>query len=156
VGDPCVLGALGALYATIKGTEADRLFLKPFPRAPQQSDQPAHNTQHREDLLSRVGSVIVVSGNRDDGSGGVTNSPGVFEEVDIAKRLGKFIIPIGATGHAAHEVWKCAMKSTNQYLPGLAVAHELETLGNSAATNEQLLNAVFAILAAAERVVAGH
>lgn len=155
LGEQCVLGALGALYATIKGAEADRLFVKPFPRAPQPADQLAHNTRHREDLLSRAGSVIVVSGNRDDGSGGVTNSPGVFEEVDIAKRLGKFIIPIGATGHSAHDVWKRAVKNTNQYLPGLAVAHELETLGSSSASNEQLLNAVFAILSAAENAVAG-
>ncbi len=154
LGEQCVLGALGALYATVKGAEADRVLVRPFPRASQPSDQPAQNTRHREDLLSRAGSVIVISGNRDDGKGGVTQSPGVFEEVEIAKRLGKFIIPIGATGHAAQEVWKRAVASPTEYLPGLVLADELTILGNPAASDAELLNATFAILRAAEKVVA--
>lgn len=83
-------------------------------------------------------------------------SPGVFEEVQIAKRLGKFIIPIGATGHAAHEVWKHAVASPNEYLPGLVLSDELTILGNPAASNEELLNATLALLRAAEQAVAGR
>jgi len=156
LGEQCVLGALGALYATVKGTEADRLLVRPFPRAPRPSDQPAQNLRHREDLLSRAGSVIVISGNRDDEKGGVTQSCGVFEEVAIAKRLGKFVIPIGATGHAAQEIWKLVVAKPNDYLPGLTVADELALLGSPAASNAELLNATFKILHAAERAAASH
>ena len=32
------------------------------------------------------------------------NSTGVIEEYEIAKKLGKIIIPIGSTGFAAHQI----------------------------------------------------
>lgn len=153
LGEQSVLGALGSLYAATKGTEADRVLVRPFPRSPKKSDQSTYNTRHREDLISRAGSIIVLAGNKDDGSGGVVDSTGVFEEVEIARRLGKFIIPIGATGHVALKVWEQAVKNQNDYLPGLRVNKQLKILGNAKASNEQLLKATFSILSAIEKFV---
>ena len=99
---------------------------------------------------------VVIAGNRErsKGSGEIEPSPGVFEEVDIALRERKPVIPIGATGHAAREIWEKAMREPEHYLPELEVKGELEVLGDSNATDKQLLNALFEVLAKSERAVA--
>jgi hypothetical protein len=153
LGEQCVVGALGQLYNSVKGADADRVLVKPFPRAHSKADQPTQNTRHREDLLSRVGAVVVVAGNKGEPGAPIQQSSGVLEEVSIALRLHKFIIPIGATGHVAHAVWQQAIKSPEKYLPGLDVLSALRTLGDVHATNETLLSATIDILSAAEKAV---
>ena len=156
LGEQCVIGALNALYETIKGINDDRVLVRPFPRAPVPSDQQIQNTRHREDLLSRIGAVVVVAGNKLDANGLICPSSGVLEEVAIALRLGKFIIPVGATGHVAETIWKQAMSNQEQYLPGLNVVEELRILGDKGASNEILLNSVFSILNSAEKAVSAR
>jgi hypothetical protein len=151
LGEQCVLGALRALFGIPKGAEMERLVVRPFPRA-KDGDQQAQNTYHREELIARSGVVIVLSGNRGTPTGTEVSS-GVLEEVEIAKRQRKFVIPIGATGHAARKIWEAANADPEQYLPGIKARSELRVLGNSSATNEQLLNALFALLAKAEKAV---
>jgi hypothetical protein len=155
LGEQCVLGALNALYETIKG-DADRVLVRPFPRSPFPSDQQAQNTKHREDLLSRIGAVVVVAGNKIDTNGQACPSSGVIEEVEVALRLGKFIIPVGATGHVAEQIWTQAMTEPERYLPGLKAQEELSALGDKSASNEKLLNAVFSILHSAEKAVSAR
>jgi hypothetical protein len=151
LGEQCVIGALRALYGIPKGVELERLVVRPFPRA-ENADQRAQNTHHREELIGRSGVVVVIAGNRAKG-GGTELSPGVLEEVEIARREGKFIIPIGATGHAARKVWEDASADPDPFLPGIKAKNELAVLGNSSATNEQLMNALFKLLAKAEKAV---
>lgn len=153
LGELCVLGALRALYGIPKGAELERLVVRPFPRA-QDGDQDAQNTNHREELLARSGSVVVISGNRPKDGGGVEQSKGVLQEVEIARRLRKFVIPIGATGHVAKKIWEEANAAPDKFLPGIKSHRELAALGNSMATNEELINALFALLAKTTKAVA--
>ena len=152
LGDQCVLGALRALYGIPKGAELERLVVRPFPRA-ENGDQQAQNTSHREELVARSGVVVVMSGNRAKPAGGTEISPGVLEEVEIARRQRKFVIPIGATGHAARKIWEAASAEPEQFIPGIKARTELSVLGNSTATNEQLTNALFALLVKAGKAV---
>jgi len=149
LGEQCVNGALRALYGIPKGADLERLVVRPFPRT-KKANQQQQNTRHREDLIARSGVVVVLSGNREQ-SGGTVISPGVLEEVDIALREGKYVIPVGATGHAARKVWNDAIANSERYLPGLKGRKELTTLGDSMATNDQLIEALFALLGKAER-----
>lgn len=149
LGEQCVIGALRALYGIPKGADLERLVVRPFPRATKVNQQ-EQNTRHREDLIARSGVIIVMAGNREQ-AGGTEISPGVLEEVNIALREGKRLIPIGATGHAARKVWEKAVADPERYLPGLKASRELTTLGDSKATNEQLINALFGILEKAEK-----
>jgi hypothetical protein len=152
LGEQCVLGALRALYGIPKGSETERLVVRPFPGSGGH-EQKQQNTRHREELIARSGVVLVVAGNRAR-VGGVECSPGAMEEVEIALREGKFIIPIGATGHAARIVWERASAEPARFLPGIKAQSELKVLGNSSASNEQLLGAVFRLLSKAEKSVA--
>lgn len=151
LGEQCVLGALRALYGIPKGADLERLVARPFPRV-EWTNQQVQNTRHREDLIARSGVVVVMAGNRELASG-TEISPGVLEEVDIAPREGKRVIPVGATGHAARKIWEKAVADPERYLPRLKAKRELAALGDSNATNEQLLNAIFGLLAKAERAV---
>lgn len=149
LGEQCVVGALRALFGTIKGADMDRLVVRPFPRT-EKSTQQRQDTRHREDLLARCGIVVVIAGNRQSKED-VEISPGVLEEVEIALREGKRVIPIGATGHVARSVWEDAITSPDRYLPGIKSHHELRTLGDVKATNEQLLGALFILLEKCEK-----
>jgi SLOG family protein len=149
LGEQCVLGALRALYGVPKGSDLERLVVRPFPRV-EKANQQAQNTRHREDLIARCGVVVVLAGNRAQGVG-IETSPGVLEEVEIGLRERKYIIPIGATGHAAREVWDRARAEPERFLPGIRGNRELAVLGDSHATNEQLLKALFLLLAKVEK-----
>nr|VFK16768.1 MAG: SIR2-like domain-containing protein [Candidatus Kentron sp. LPFa] len=152
-GEQCVIGALRALYRIPKGDDLERLVVRPFPRVEPASQQ-IQNTHHREDLIARSGALVVLAGNRRQADAdGVEASPGVLEEVDIALRAGKRVIPIGATGHAARKIWERAKAEPERYLPGIEAGEELTTLGDANATNEALTNALFALLAKAEENV---
>jgi len=67
-------------------------------------------------------------------------------EFEIAKSLRRHPIPIGATGHAAHKIWEEVYKSLNDYYPSGGVKGHFETLGNANKTDEDILNAIFAIM----------
>ncbi len=150
LGEQCVIGALRALYGIPKGADLERLVVRPFPRAATKAHQQQQNTRHREDLIARSGVIVVMAGNREI-AGATEISPGVLEEVDIALREGKRVIPIGATGHAARKVWEKAIAEPERYLPGVKASKELKTLGDSKATNDQLINALFKLLEKGEK-----
>jgi hypothetical protein len=150
LGEQCAVGALRALYGIPKGSDLERLVIRPFPNV-ERAKQQQQNTRHREDLIARSGVIVVLCGNRAQADG-IEISPGVLEEVEIGLREKKFVIPIGVTGHAARKVWERASASPERFLPGIKGSKELETLGNSSASNEQILNALFRLLAKADRI----
>ncbi|MHB0980490.1 MAG: hypothetical protein ACYC5Q_10565 [Thermoleophilia bacterium] len=153
LGEQCVVSALRSLYGAPKGAELERLFVRPFPRTGG-ADQKTQNTRHREELISRSGVVVVLSGNKAAAGGGVEASTGVLEEVAIARREGRAVIPVGATGHAAFQIWTEAIAHPDRYLPGINAARELAVLGNARASNDQLLNALFRVLGKVEKAAA--
>jgi len=148
LGEQCVVGALRALYGVPRGSDAERLVVRPFPRA--QGAQHQQNTRHREDLIARSGIVVVLAGNRAHGPG-IVDSTGVLEEVEIGLREHKYIIPVGVTGHVARQVWERANADPEKFLPGINGRRELAVLGRPASTNEQILDALFRLLAKAEK-----
>jgi len=149
IGGDVVLGALRAFYAEPQGRHEDRLVLRPFPGAVPEPKKAEAYARHRTDLISRAGAVVVISGNRADGAG-IVPSPGVSQEISIAQSLGRVVIPVGATGHAAHEHWTKAMHDPNAYLGAVAPEGDLEMLGNPAASVADLLNAIARLLDRAE------
>lgn len=150
IGEQVVVGALHALYHQPAGRDQDRILIRPFPRA-STGNQATANTRHRHDLLSRVGVVIVLAGNKPDGKGGVKLSDGVREEIEIAKQMGKIIIPIGLTGHVADELWRETTANPQHFFPRLKVSKSLTVLGDATSDEDDVLNAVFEILNEAQK-----
>lgn len=142
VADMVIIGAMQSL----KRNDDERLQLWPFPQAvPSGTDRATLWKEYRERMLSRAGVCIVLAGNKlVDGK--VVPADGVRQEVDIARSQGKIIVPIGATGHVAKEVWDEMHADLPEHYGTANVAEYFETLGNAAATPEKLVKAVIGIL----------
>lgn len=152
IGEQTILGAFHAVYESDQVQPADRVMIRPFPGNTPAADRAATYKRHREDMIARVGAVVVLAGNKADEKGVPVPSSGVEEEVQISLRLGKPVIPIGVSGHIAHQLWKKASEFPDRFLPGLNAAPELAVLGDQGASNRDLVNAVLELLDRAERM----
>ena len=151
LGDQVILGALDALYRVKKSSDLGRTIIRPFPRATSgASNQAEANRRHREDLISQSGAAIFLCGNRDY-DGRVANSKGVIEEYAITKHLGRFPIPVGCTGFAAEEIWNDVLRNIDTLFPMKGIKRDFTTLGNKGKSEDELINALFAIVDKATR-----
>lgn len=143
-----MIGAHEALIRPDSGRMGQRLRLFPFPYwMPEGDDRNDYYNTNRREMTSQGGITIVISGNKlDIKSGVVINSPGVLTEVELAKASGQFVIPVGATGHAARHIWDQASTEADIWFPGIDVKPELARLGDPTLSPEQLVQAVFDII----------
>jgi hypothetical protein len=146
IGSAVALGALEQVYA--ENLPVGRVSLFPFPqKEPGAATKEAFQTQYRTSILSNSGFAIVVSGNRfDEHAKNTLIAPGVLEEFEIAIRLGKFPIPFGASGWAAHQVWEIVTKEPSRYYGGIDVAEPLRILGEPGRGNDEYIAAIFEMI----------
>jgi hypothetical protein len=146
VGDRIIFGAMHELPRN----DDERIQMWPFPQnAPKGTDLPAFQRKYREGMISNSGACIVLSGNK-LGAGGVVLAEGVRQEAEIARAQGKIVIPIGATGHVAQELWG-AGRGKAELFGGADLTRNFEVLGDSSASAEALTKAVINILKQLER-----
>ncbi|QDT59464.1 hypothetical protein SV7mr_19710 [Stieleria bergensis] len=127
--------------------DESRLQLRPFPQKPPSGMSLANYwTAYRHRMISNAGSCVFIAGNKKDSSGNVVEADGVIEEFDICCKQGKFPIPIGATGHSAKRLWERMHASLDSYFPGGGVTGHFDTIGNERKSDEQIVDAVIAIL----------
>jgi hypothetical protein len=143
IGGGVILGSMEALYAELNSSPSDRTILRPFPQMlPTGMTKEAFHTRYREELISNARFAIFIAGNRMDHSTDKTIiAPGVLEEFRIAKEMKKYIVPIGATGHAAREIWKRVRKAPAIYYGQVDVSAELEVIGDVSKSPEKLVGA---------------
>lgn len=105
VGSAVTSGVLSNLYATESPSLDRRLFLRPFPQViPSGFDKATFQRRYREDMIRQAGICVYIAGIRED-EGALVTAPGVLEEFEIARELGKTLIPVARTGGAAAEIW---------------------------------------------------
>lgn len=106
VGSSVISGALEETYKNPKAKIDDALVLRPFPQSTEGDiPLPVLWTRYREDMIDRAGIALFLFGNKLSEKN-VTLSNGMREEYRIAKQKGLFLIPIGATGYMAEELWR--------------------------------------------------
>jgi len=115
-----------------------------FPRSlPPNISEEAFNRSYREDMIGISGFVIVIAGT----SRTQPISKGVLEECAIAQEMNKVIIPIGATGFAAHSIWvRVAANCTWPIADAAERQLLLEQLNDRNLSNDKLLHTVFEIM----------
>jgi Sir2- and TIR-associating SLOG family len=147
VGDAVIIGAMQALPRN----DEERLQLWPFPQqVPAGTDRAALWRRYREQMISNAGVCIVLAGNKREG-GTVVPADGVRQEVEIALSQGKLVIPVGATGHVAGELWdQCRAKPTD-FVGEAAVSGQLSVLGDPAAGVPAWVNAMIDTLRQLDR-----
>ncbi|MFL9925058.1 SIR2 family protein [Herbaspirillum lusitanum] len=152
IAEQTILGAFHAVYESTQAQPADRILIRPFPGNAPLSTRADAFKRHREDLISRVGAIVVLAGNKADNNDAPMLSPGVEEEVQIALSLGKPIIPVGISGHIARKIWEAATTDPHRYLPGIHCEAELATLGKPDASIQEVSDAIGTLLERAERL----
>ena len=89
---------------------------------------------------------MITYGNKlDPASGQPIIATGVLEEFEIAKRLGKYPIPVGATGYAARQIWQEVTSSLDDFYPCGGVKGHFRTLGDPNKAPKEIVDAIFAI-----------
>lgn len=143
IGGAVVLGAVEKL----ERNEDDRLVLRPFPQTvPSGFTLDAFWQKYREGMMYRAGTAIFLCGNKADASGTTVVADGVMKEYEIARKMNRFVIPVGATGHAAEKIWMLVHKDIDGHFPQGGVKTHLEALGNTNKTPNQLVDAIVGIL----------
>lgn len=143
IGSSVVEGALLKLYERGESAIEKHLFLRPFPRTlPARVSEAAFNRKYREDMIAKSGFAIFIAGT----SRSNPESAGVLQEYEVAKALGKVVIPIGATGFAARRIWEIVEKELEQTYSGVVKPRVFRQLNDPNRSNEQLLDVVFNII----------
>jgi hypothetical protein len=142
VGDSIIAGAMQALPRN----DDERLQLWPFPQQlPGGMDRAAFWTDYRQRMIAGAGVCVVLAGNKVV-DGATIPANGVREEIAIARAQGKPVIPIGATGHVARELWEESSARPADFVGVGAIAEQLGALGNEATPIPTLVNAVIEAL----------
>lgn len=147
VGDMVIVGAIQLL----RRNDDERLQLWPFPQqVPAGTDLAAFWREYRQKMISNAGVCVVLAGNKlVDGK--VVPADGVRQEVEIARMQRKYVIPIGATGHVAKELWDACLKTPKDFVGIVDVMTELKVLGDTTAAIPALVQATIDILKKLER-----
>jgi hypothetical protein len=148
VGDAVAMGAIEAVYRKAGEHLEHRTVLRPFPQV-EGADHQSFKRRYREEMIGRARSAIFVLGNKlDSKSGKLVPADGMREEFEIALRRGVYPIPIGATGHVAEQLsTEVRAKVDDLYGPMAAqVKPNLDVLANGMPSDDELVNAVMAIL----------
>jgi hypothetical protein len=103
VGAHVITGALEELYQHQGRRLHDELILRPFPQ--ETGDSQKQWEKYRQDMIAHAGVGIFLFGNKPDGTC-VNLADGVRREYEIARERGLLLIPVGATGYVAGELWK--------------------------------------------------
>ncbi len=148
VGDQVIIGAMQSL----KRNDDERLQLWPFPqKVPSGVDRANFWREYRERMISNAGVCIVLSGNKKSESGAIVPANGVQQEVEIALSQGKIVIPIGATGHVARDIFDKIGANPSDYYGAVNVTKYLDVLGNQAASAQILVDAIINLLKLMEK-----
>ncbi|KZL00519.1 MULTISPECIES: SIR2 family protein [unclassified Pseudovibrio] len=149
IGSAVITGALEQIYMkygeTIRG---ERLILRPFPQSPTNGQDLAKLwTEYRRDMLSFSGIAIFIFGNKLVGDD-IVLSNGMRQEFEIAKEKGLFLLPIGATGYMAKELWDEVNSDFEKYNGPVSqpIKDCFSKLGNDCITFEDILSNVMTIL----------
>lgn len=147
VGDLIIVGAMQALPRN----DDERLQLWPFPQqVPVDTDRVALWRQYRERMISNAGVCVVLAGNKTM-DGAIVAAGGVREEVAIAQRQRKPVIPVGATGHVARDMWDQCQANPREFVGNADIASQLTVLGNQQAGVPALVQAVVEALKKLDR-----
>jgi len=144
IGGAVTLGALDEVYS--KDLSLRRVLLFPFPQTDCVEKDKLYE-QYRTSMLANSGFAFFVCGNREDPkTGKAVLAQGVLGEFEIACKLGKTPIPLGASGWAAREIWKRVTADLKIYFGDKDVAPELAMLGDEHGSDDDYVGAFFGVV----------
>jgi hypothetical protein len=131
IGSSVITGALDHVYMSDRGKTEDHLILRPFPQEHAHGgNRSALWTDYRKDMIVHAGIALFLFGNKLVGNQ-ISLSNGMREEFEIARAEGLFLLPVGATGSMAKELWDEVSGSFDEYngLHSEKIKENFELLG---------------------------
>lgn len=148
VGSAVINGALEEIYCNGHKTTEDQLILRPFPQDQTGTTQLQDLwDKYRKDMIPLAGIAIYLFGNKLDKEN-VVRANGVQREFEIAVDSGLQVVPVGATGYMAQELWKEVSANLDKYYPqhSKEFADNFAEIGNSNLELDSLLESVIKLL----------
>ena len=132
IGTAVVKGAVQQIYSTKHRSIDEQLMLRPFPVGIDDIERRTQTYErYRTELIAQAGIALFVMGNKTV-DGRTVKADGVRAEFEIAKKHGLHLIPIGASGWMAEELWANVVQEIGTCFPqNTAKIKELiQSLGN--------------------------
>lgn len=115
VGSNVINGALDVIYKSKYKNMNEYLLIHPFPQLTYgHADLKSRWTDYRNNIIKDSGICIFIFGNKLENDT-VVIADGMLEEFEIAKKLGKLIIPVGATAGAAKKIYEEMLSEKELY-----------------------------------------
>ncbi|MEC2256604.1 SIR2 family protein [Bacillus cereus] len=140
VGSFVINGALEELYMNQGTIDDDRLILRPFPQGEKAEKQ---WDKYRRDMITRTGISIFLYGNKID-QGQNVKAKGVTSEFNISVEQNNYIVPVGATGYVAKDLWNEVNEKFDMYYPNADANTKrlFAELNNEALSIEELISTI--------------
>ncbi|WP_032095611.1 MULTISPECIES: SIR2 family protein [unclassified Alteromonas] len=147
IGSAVISGVLEETFTSPKAKIEDQLVLRPFPQSTEgKSPLPILWTKYRDDMINHAGIALFLFGNKSAGDRTVLSN-GMREEYEIAKSKGLFLIPVGATGYMAEELWNERNLEVQKSTMNSAEMKQLfSDIGSSKIKSEELIESVIKII----------
>lgn len=115
VGSFIISGSLDEIMNNKSKNVERYLTMRPRPSFDLQTDNGKLLQKHyHEDMIGQSGVVVFLFGNKKVDNN-VVNSSGVIKEFQIATSLNKYVIPVGATGYAAKQIYDEIKSNIEKY-----------------------------------------
>ncbi len=148
IGDALIKGALTKLHEQGERAIEKHLCMRPFPRSlPAGIDEAVYLRQYRAAMIERSRFAVFLAGT----SRTQAISQGVMQEYALVREVGRIPIPVGATGFAAATIWEDISKNLNAVYRRVISREMFDRLNDISLSNEEIVEAVFAIIDAMTR-----
>lgn len=138
VGPHIVNGVLEQLDKEGTQTISDRLILRPFPYAiADAATRKKRWRSYRRDMISKAGVAVFLFGNKRGNNEDIVPSDGMLEEFKIATEMGLLVVPVGATGYVAQEIYRIVFPNRADHYPKISgLVSALQELSKSGTPNQ--------------------
>lgn len=144
VGSFVINGVLEEVYFNKNEKLKDQLLLRPFPQGDRGKQQWEN---YRNDMISYAGVALFIFGNKMEG-GEVILAGGVKREFEIAREKKMALIPIGATGYIAKELWDTVLSEFTKYFPSENLLDLFKKLGDETLSMDEIVDSVLSLVIA--------
>ena len=100
---------------------------------------------YRREMIAHAGTTVFIFGNKLQGDS-VVAANGVRREFEIAKESKLLLIPVGATGYMAKEIWQEIMNNFESYYPNHTELRPLFAALGDESDDERLTGTVIEII----------
>lgn len=148
IGSAVINGGLEYIFSSNFRHLDENLVLRPFPQGIKDSKKRKELwTKYRNEMLSGAGIAIFVFGNKLNDKGELDLADGVYEEFDIAVKQGIKVIPIGATGFVAEDLWKRIYGDWKKYFASnSALKKSFKAIGDKKSSPAEIMKNVMDIV----------